>query len=284
MTCRTPLIVLANNAQFARGQRMAFGCVRSRMLLWCRAGCGRVRVNAEAIEFRAGDVLLLPWRHAVAYEADNREPFFLAGIHVIPRQQPGTPLVRQVAHEPGALPQLEMRRQDAPWPGLDGLQRGHFDADDPLHALADYVVQRFQQESLAEQELRTLGGLLVDEMGRFFAQPRPPRHALSRELQRAVQFIDDHLQQPIYLEHAAQVANRSLSWLHRAFRESLGTTPTRYVIAARIRRARQLLAGSSLSVAEVGQAVGVGDPYYFSKLFKAHTGISPMLYRREASF
>jgi AraC-like DNA-binding protein len=117
----------------------------------------------------------------------------------------------------------------------------------------------------------------------FFRQsPRAARH-LPLELRRARQYLDDHLQQPLYLAEAAAVAGHSVSWLHRQFRRELQTTPAQYIMAARVRVARHLLATSTLGIAEVGQAVGIDDPYYFSKLFKRHAGVSPRTFRRRSS-
>ena len=47
----------------------------------------------------------------------------------------------------------------------------------------------------------------------------------------------------------------------------------------RMNKAAELLKDDRLTVAEVGYKVGVGDPYYFSKLFKSFFGISPAKYR-----
>lgn len=283
MTPSAPWVVHANYVQFGSQQRIAFDCVRSRMLLWCKAGRGGVTVNGERLEFQPGDILLTPWKHAIAYVADDREPFFLAGIHFIPRQLAATPFVADVAHTPQALPALESRRFDLPWPGLAGLRRARFGHDEPLQALADFTVRRFQQEIPTESQSRNMGTLLLSEMMRFFVRPHRPRQPMSADFQRVVQFIDDHLQQTIYLDEAARISNRSLSWLHRQFRDCLGTTPMHYIMSARIRRAQQLLTSSNMNSGEVGQAVGIDDPYYFSKLFKRFTGTSPRDYRRRAS-
>ena len=283
MTQATPLIALANYFQFARGQRVAYPYVHSRMLLWCKAGQGTVQVNRDLAPFERGDILLTPWRHAIVYHADASDPFFVAGIHIIPHQARGAPLVRAVDHTADPPAPLAAGRADAPWPGLVGLRRGHWTGDEPLPALADYTVRRLQQEPPEVTELRTLAALLIEELRRFFTRPQAPRRGLPIDLQRAMQFIDDHLAQAIYLGQVAQMANRSLAWLHREFRASLGTTPMQYLIAARIRKAMDLLSTSSLNVSEVGQAVGIDDPYYFSKRFKQQTGVSPRLYRRRAS-
>lgn len=283
MPDEAPWVVFANFAQFGAGQSIRYPSVRSRMLLWCKAGHGRVTVNGDAADFLPGDILLAPWKHEISYQAATREPFFLAGIHLIPRQSPHTPYVPDVAHIPGAFPMLEQRRFDTPWPGLEGLKRGHLADDEPLQALFDFIVRRFQAERPDAVMARAMGGLLLPELTRFFARPTQSRQRLAIDFQRALQFIDDHLADALYLDEAARVANHSLSWLHRQFRDSLRTTPAQYMIDRRIRRARQLLSSTSLNVGEVGQRVGIADPYYFSKLFKRQTGLSPREFRKRAS-
>jgi AraC-like DNA-binding protein len=274
---------LANNFQFAPDQRVTNTPVRSRMLLWCKAGRGQVRVNTETLTFEAGDVLLTPWAHTITYTADAREPFLVAGIHVIPHERPGSPQVWGVAHKPDELPELAQSRSDAPWPGLTGLRHGHFDEETPLQPLAEYVVRHCRSASAPEADLRTLAALLVAEMATFFNQARPAARHLPLELQRARQYLDDHLRQPLYLAEAATVAGHSVSWLHRQFQRELQTTPAQYILTARIRIARHLLATSTLGIAEVGQAVGIDDPYYFSKLFKRYVGVAPRAYRRRST-
>lgn len=283
MSQSQPRIALANYFQFAPAQRLNNPFVRSRMLLWCKAGRGQVRVNTETREFEAGDVLLTPWAHDITYTADSREPFLVGGIHVIPHERPGGNPVWGVAHNADQYPALNRWRSDAPWPGLAGLPHGHFDEEAPLQSLVEYIVRRCRLSPPPEARLRALADLLVTEMTAFFTESLPEARSLPLDLRRARQYLDDHLQQPLYLTEAAAVARHSVSWLHRQFRRELQTTPARYITAARLRRARHLLATSTLGIAEVGQAVGIDDPYYFSKLFKQHTGVAPRAYRRRSA-
>jgi AraC family transcriptional regulator len=96
-------------------------------------------------------------------------------------------------------------------------------------------------------------------MTAFFTESAPAARSLPLDLRRARQYLDDHLQQPLYLAEAAAVAGHSVSWLHRQFRRELQTTPARYITAARLRVAHHLLATSTLCIAEVGPAVGIDD-------------------------
>jgi AraC-like DNA-binding protein len=280
-TC--PIIVRANRFQFASRQCSGSPRVNSRMVLWCKSGSGRVWVNGRECLFQTDDLCLTPWAHKIDYEADPRNPFLLAGIHVIPHQPMGTRLVGDASHQPGDEPDRLATHCDARWQGLEGLKCARFAGDAPLQALCEYIVRLCHDGKPRESKLRNLAVLLVDELKRFFCKPPADHGRMPIDLQRVVQYIEDHLSEDIYLPKAAQISGRSLSWLHRQFRQALDTTPMEFITATRIKRARMLLATGSLRVAEVGQAVGIGDPYYFSKLFKSRVNVSPLAYRKRAS-
>ncbi|MBR2467336.1 MAG: AraC family transcriptional regulator [Clostridia bacterium] len=64
------------------------------------------------------------------------------------------------------------------------------------------------------------------------------------------------------------------------FKESVGTSPIKYIIELRINKAKELLAETVLSVKEIGCSVGIEDQNYFSRLFRKHAGMSPLEYRK----
>ncbi len=67
----------------------------------------------------------------------------------------------------------------------------------------------------------------------------------------------------------------------RAFKQATGLPPHRYQIMLRIDRAKELLAGSPLSIADVAAAVGYDDQGQLARLFRREVGITPSQYRRE---
>ena len=67
----------------------------------------------------------------------------------------------------------------------------------------------------------------------------------------------------------------------RSFVRSTGTPPHRWLLNQRVARAQQLLSSSLLTVAEIAASVGYEDPSYFARLFKRHTGVTPLTYRKE---
>ncbi len=84
----------------------------------------------------------------------------------------------------------------------------------------------------------------------------------------------------IRLADLAAIAQLSRTHLCTTFRRATGLTPFAYLHRYRVERARELLAESTLPIAAVAVAVGVPDPYYFSRAFRRSEGLSPAAYRR----
>lgn len=72
----------------------------------------------------------------------------------------------------------------------------------------------------------------------------------------------------------------SESYLRHLFRAKSGTSIGQYVIDLRLSHARDLMAGTSLSVADVASACGFDDPNYLSSAFKRRFDTSPIAYRK----
>ena len=68
----------------------------------------------------------------------------------------------------------------------------------------------------------------------------------------------------------------------RAFRRTYGSTPIGFVHSFRLETARELLATTSLSVAECGARAGLPNPSYFGRLFRRTFGMSPQEFRSGA--
>lgn len=85
----------------------------------------------------------------------------------------------------------------------------------------------------------------------------------------------------IPLDELARAANVSAAHLCRLFASSTGHSPVQTVRLARLDRAATLVARSNLSIGRIAQLCGFGDPYHFSKRFKAAFGASPTKVRRQ---
>jgi AraC-like DNA-binding protein len=61
----------------------------------------------------------------------------------------------------------------------------------------------------------------------------------------------------------------------REFKRVTGLAPNQYLISVKINRAKELLSGAPGSVKAAAAELGFEDQYYFSRLFKSKTGVSP---------
>ncbi|MDQ0897898.1 AraC family transcriptional regulator [Paenibacillus sp. V4I7] len=53
-----------------------------------------------------------------------------------------------------------------------------------------------------------------------------------------------------------------------------------YFLRLKIQKASQMLDLTALAIKEIGNAIGITDAYYFSRLFKKMMGVSPTEYRK----
>jgi AraC family transcriptional regulator len=106
--------------------------------------------------------------------------------------------------------------------------------------------------------------------------PRTHRGGLSRSLlRRVVEYIDQHLAQDLGLQSLATVTGLSEDYFARAFRESTGVPPHRYLLQRRLERARRLLETSDMPIVEIAQILGFVDQSHLTNLFRRNTGMTP---------
>ncbi|MEZ3161739.1 AraC family transcriptional regulator [Microbacterium sp. BWT-B31] len=78
----------------------------------------------------------------------------------------------------------------------------------------------------------------------------------------------------------AGISHLSPSRFAHLFTQQRGISPMRYLEAARMERARELLLSTADSVQEIAHAVGYSSPLHFSARFKVVTSMAPTEFRR----
>ncbi len=94
-------------------------------------------------------------------------------------------------------------------------------------------------------------------------------------LQAAVHVLNKSYAENHSIAELAAMCGMSETHFRRVFRRMFGCSPTEYRISKRILRARDLLNTGQYTVSEISCATGFSDPSYFSRVFRAHTGMSP---------
>jgi AraC-like DNA-binding protein len=73
-------------------------------------------------------------------------------------------------------------------------------------------------------------------------------------------------------------------YVRKCFLEEVGTTPVKYLTLLRINQAKEVLRREpNISIEETAFRCGFRDSFYFSRVFKKYTGLSPLQYKRRNS-
>jgi AraC family transcriptional regulator of arabinose operon len=140
--------------------------------------------------------------------------------------------------------------------------------------LSNYAQQSNLKEeldfNLLEQLLLRCANMISDTLHLDFDE----------RIKKAQQFIDEHYNHRFSLHDVATCAHISASRLSSLFKQQTGVTIFGWRDEKRMLEAAQLLRGTDISIAEIGQLVGISDPAYFSRVFQRHVGTSPRAYRQ----
>jgi len=98
-------------------------------------------------------------------------------------------------------------------------------------------------------------------------------------VEQAIEYINNSYMQPLTIPKLAEQYGLGSQQFAYLFQKYAKMSPNEYLISQRMSRARELLCTTTCSVSEISDYVGYSDPYYFSKLFKKRTGISPSALR-----
>lgn len=96
---------------------------------------------------------------------------------------------------------------------------------------------------------------------------------------KSIQYIHKFAADTLPIPQLAEIEGVSANHYSAQFSKIYGVAPTAYIRALRIRKARDLLLNSDLSVKELAPLCGFEDQFYFSQVFKKETGTSPTAFR-----
>lgn len=105
--------------------------------------------------------------------------------------------------------------------------------------------------------------------------PNQPR------IQIVIDYIHAHLDSELSISTLARLMQVSPFHFIRLFKRTMGITPHSYIMKQRIERAKVLLKGTNLSVAEIAYDIGFCSQSRFTTVFSQYVQTSPTAYRKQ---
>ncbi|MEU6994903.1 helix-turn-helix domain-containing protein [Streptomyces sp. NPDC046465] len=142
-----------------------------------------------------------------------------------------------------------------------------------------HLIRKDHGTGVANQQARMLVAAPHRSGGQaqYIDLPVQPDHSVGLSL--VCEWALRNLHRPLTVDQLAVQAGVSRRTLIRRFHSGTGRPPMRWLLDARISRARELLESTDLTVEGVARRCGLGTPANFRTLFKAHVGVVPSVYR-----
>jgi AraC family transcriptional regulator len=159
----------------------------------------------------------------------------------------------------------------------------HRDLNKTALSYVERALNAAEPPTTLEMEGRAM--LLLDSLLSLHGAARPTGRSSGGlsgwQLRRVTEFMTEHAAEDLALDDLADLVDLSAKHFARAFRQSTGVPPHRWLIERRIDRAKAMLAEPDLTLAEIALACGFADQSHFTAAFRRGTGLTPGAYRRE---
>lgn len=204
--------------------------------------------------------------------ADLRDPFHSLMFH-LPRRA-----LEDVARETAICHTVDLRYE--PGVGVDDPIVRHL-----LSALLPAVAAPAQAHPLF---LEHTALALTVHLAHAYGGMSPGAHRRHGGLaqwqeRRAKEVMTASLKQDVTLSRLAAECGLSVRHFARAFRQSTGAPPHRWLLKYRVEQAKDLLKNRKLSLADIALVCGFADQSHFTRVFTAMVGASPGAWRRANS-
>lgn len=111
--------------------------------------------------------------------------------------------------------------------------------------------------------------LLAEKDEKIFSDP----------INSALRIIEYNYNNDLNIKAIADSLFLDSAYFSRLFKIKMGTSPKKYILQTRIKKAKELLRDTNYHIKEISVTIGFKDPLYFSKIFYKAEGITPSKYR-----
>ena len=121
--------------------------------------------------------------------------------------------------------------------------------------------------------------LLISEFKNLEIKNTLSAQPIDNDWTKIQKYIDNNYTKKLSVNNICYEMLIDRSKFYKLIKTNTGKTFIEYLTNIRLDKARVMLISSSKRIEDIAAEVGIPDVYYFNKVFKAHFGISPKIYR-----
>ena len=226
-----------------------------------KSGSGKLVYNGRDYVLESGDCVFIDCMRGYSHETSD-DLWSLSWIHF---NGPTTADIYQKYIERGGLPAFKPEKLDS----YIELFQHLYDV-----ATSDSYIRDMQINA----ELSNLLTLLMEDSWHPDKAQAGTKKTSILEIKK---YIDENYEKKITLNNLSSKYYINKYYMTRVFKKQFDVSIMDYLLGIRITEAKNLLRFSDQTAEEIGVKVGIGDVFYFSRVFKKVEGISIREYRKQ---
>lgn len=101
------------------------------------------------------------------------------------------------------------------------------------------------------------------------------------EILEAVEYIENHCTEDIYLRDVANHVNISPNYFSMIFKKEIGVAFSEFLLNARLEKSKIFLKKKGIKIYEAAFKSGFNNDQYFNRIFKQKFGVTPLAFKRQ---
>lgn len=150
-----------------------------------------------------------------------------------------------------------------------------------MDALNEFVIDTMRRAFDPEIDKKILGSYLINRLlWEFYVSTVSPKNDFPLPFAKVIALMQNTDMASMRVSALAETVGLSEAHLHKMFRKHLNTTPHKYLLSQRLKRARILLSSTDNTIKEICSICGFKSVESFYRVFRNESGITPAAYRR----
>lgn len=229
------------------------------ILLYCVEGGGKIVVNSITHELIPNTYYIIPKNTPHSYNSEPNNPWSIYWVHFTGEMadgiferylQNGQPTVQQIPYDENRIKMFEQ-----------------------VYSILEHSFNEKEMEVMNFNLLHFVSSLI------YYKEANPAIYNTD-SISNSILYMKKNIHKNLTIYDLSKQQKLSVSHYSRSFKQKTGSSAINYFNQLKIQKSCQYLYFSDRNIKEICTELGFEDQFYFSRLFKLITGVSPSQYKK----